>query len=296
MVVGAMGVVHAQKGSVLVLVVILCAALLLLGTALVDLNGGDLQIAVNQRDSLQAYYLAETGIESALAVLTEYNTYYTGNSTTIFAEGSFTVSVSALEQANGGRHVTIRSIARTGRVKEQINLEFQSFPAFNGGTDGATLGWYDDNNGVIVPDIHTTEEIVVLLGFTSNDFPLRLLLQQEEDGHAKFAASQLFFISSPTSLVLEEALEISAETVVFQGLVVLCSPEGGLLFVHPSNAAMPVYFRERVITADNYVLLEPGFYHFPHCYQITGNSNPSELENFRKLAVVPGTMLRSGRE
>ena len=289
-----MGVLHSERGSILVFVVLISTALLLIGTSLLELDSVDLQIAVNQRDSLQAYYFAETGIASALAVLTECDPYYTGNSTTTIAEGSFTVCVSALEQLNGGRHVSITSTARTGRVKEQVNLEFQSFPPFNGGTDGASLGWYDDNNGAIVPDVHTTEEVVVLLGFTGNELPLRLLLQQEGDGHAHFAASQLFFISNPTSLVLEEALEIRAETVVFQGTVVLSLPEGGMRFMHPSSVSVPVYFRDRVLT--NHGLLEPGLYHFPHGYQITANSNPSEMGTFRVLPVVPGTMLRSGRE
>ncbi len=291
---GRYKVTRAQKGSALVFVVVLCAALLLLGTYLLDLNSVDLQIAVNQRDSLQAYYLAETGIESALAVLREYDPYYTGNSTTTLSEGNFNIIVSAQEQAFGGRRVTITSNAQAGRVQEQINLEFQSFPPFNGGTDGATLGWYDETDGIIVPGIHTSEDGVVLLGFADIVLPLKLQ-HQEENSDAHFAAAQLFFISSPIGLLIEEALEISTGTAVFQGSVVLSPPGGSLRFLHPSCTAVPVYFRDQVVTLEQHVLLEAGLYHFPHGYHLTGASNPAELGTFRVLPLVPGTMIRWGR-
>ncbi len=289
-----METMHSQKGSALVFVVLICAALLLLGTSLMDLNSADLQIAVNQRDSLQAYYLAETGMESALAVMKEHDSFYTGHSTVMLAEGSFSVSVSALEQANGGRSVTIVSTGESGRVREQISMEFQSFPPFNGGTNGAALGWYDETDGIIVPGIHTGGAGAVLLGSSGMGLPL-ILQQQEGNGYACFAAEQLFFNSNPISLLVEETLEISCETAVFHGIVILCSEMGSLRFVHPSIAPVPVYFRNRIVTTDHHVLLEAGVYHFPHGYQITGTSNAAELGNFRVLPLVPGTMKRWGR-
>ena len=287
--------IRSQQGSVLVFVLLICAALLFLATSLMDLNSVDLQIAVNQRDSLQAFYLAETGMESALAVLKDHDPYYTGNSITTLDEGSFSVTVSALEQADGGRNVTITSTAQAGRVEEQINLEFQSFPPFNGGIDGVALNWYDEADGVIIPGIHTSEAGTVLLGFTGLDTAL-ILQKHEVDGHAHFAAAKMFFISNPTSLVLEEALEICTETAVFQGTIVLCPHGGSLRFIHPKNdATVPVYLRNRLEIKDDHVLLHAGAYHFPHGYQITGTSDLSELENFRVLPVVPGTMIRWGR-
>lgn len=284
----------SQKGSALIMVFLVCAVLLLLGTSLIDLNNVDMQISFNQRDSLQAYYLAETGMESVLYVLREYDPYYTGISSTMFREGNVTVSVSAQEEAFCGRSVTIISTGEVGRVREQISLQFQSYPPCKAGTDGSILGWYDETDGIIVPGKHLSGEEAVVLGLPGRDFPL-VLEKRNMEGLAHFSATQLYFISKPTSLVLEETLELSTAKAVFQGRVILCPQEGSLHFMHPAHAPIQVYFRDSIVTMEQRLVLEAGVYHFPHGYKICGTANSSESGSFRMLPAVPGTMMRWGR-
>ncbi len=285
----------SQKGSALIMVMLVAAVLLLLCTSLIDLNNVDMQISLNQRDSLQAYYLAETGMESALYVLKKYDPYYTGISTTGFPEGNVTVSVSAQEEGYCGRSITIISTGKVGRVREQISLQFQSYPSCKGATGGSALGWYDETGGIIVPGKHLSGEEAITLGLPGRNFPI-VLEKSEEESHAHFSAAKLYFISKPTSLVVEETLELSTAKAVFLGRVILCPQGGNLHFMHPTNGPVHVYFRDSIVTMEQRVVLEAGVYHFPHGYNIGGTANPSELGYFRVLPAVPGTMMRWGRE
>ncbi|MEW5922022.1 MAG: pilus assembly PilX N-terminal domain-containing protein [Bacillota bacterium] len=285
------GVVSSRKGSALIFVVLICAALLFLGTSLLDLNSVDLKIAANQRDSLQAYYLAETGIETALAVLTDYDPYYVGSAKMSLAGGSISVDVSALEQGNGGRQISVLSTGRAGPVQETISVQFQSFPAQPGGTDGAALGWYDAASGVITPGLYMEEKGTVILGSPGTASPL-ILYGGAVGGSTFFAAEQIYFRSLPNSLWSEEFLELHTGITVFRGRVVLSPPGGMLRFSHPGSGAVRVYFQDGAMKADHRLLLEPGVYSFPHGFQLTGDTQPGEVANHRVLPVVPGTMIR----
>lgn len=295
---------YSQQGSALLFVILISAALLFLGVSMLDFNSIDLQIAANHRESAQAQFLAEAGIESALSVLKQYDPFYTGDSNTTLEEGSFSVSVTALEPGNGSRLVTIASTGKAGRAREQVTLEFVSFPPAGGGINGAELGWYDEADGIIVPGIHAEAGGMVILGSEGMAVPLVLRQQEDEgngqgdeviEGWAYMGANQLFFINEPVSLLLEEDLEIGADTVVFHGSVMLCPQFGSLRFSHPAGGPVHVYLREQVLTLEHAVLIEAGVYRFPGGFELTGVSDPFDMLSYRVLPAVPGTMVWRGR-
>lgn len=288
--------VNSQQGSAIIFVIVLCAALLFLGISLLELNSVDLQIAVNQQDSLQAYYLAVSGMEGTLAVL-KNNPDHTGETAKVLAEGTVNVTVVAVEEDDGARHIAITSRGKSGRVQEEINLEFQSFPSPAGGSKGALEGWYDQTDGKIMPGEHISENSIVLLGCTSMDFPLTLCAEGEEEGsHVQLAATELFFLNRPSSLLLEDTLELVADRAVFHGNISMCPLSGGLRFIHREGGMTVVYIHDQAVTFAGQVLLKAGAYHFPHGYRLTADSDLHELESFRVLPLVPGTMLQWGRE
>ncbi len=271
---------------------IICAALLFLSATLVDLNSIDLKIAANQRDSLQAYYLAETGMEVALALLKHGDSFYVGHKSFPFGGGIVSLKVEAEAKENGSRHVNISSTGTVGTAVESLNLHFQSIPSRPAGTDGTFLGWYDPSDGRITPGEHISGIETVLLGSAPLALPLSLYRLEEGNGRAIFAAKQLYFLGLPTSLYLEEYLELQAEVVVFYGRIIL-SPSAGMLHLsHPAASPLRVYLQEGAVDVSSRLLLGPGVYDFPHGFQFTADIFPQEAYLYRVLPVVPGTMIR----
>lgn len=279
-----------QKGYVLIYVVLICTALMIMGSFLLDLHNTDLKIAVNLRDSLRTYYLAAAGIEIGLGVLLKHDPFYCGNNDISFAGENINISVEALEQENGGRQVKIISLCKTGIIEEQVSVQFQSFPENAGGLDGSILGWYDEESGEIIRGIHNAEGIVIV--GSSNVSPLLLRSSNEAGNSTVFSAEQVFFTSQPVSLVVEEELDIIAEAAVFMGSVLVCAPQGSLHFLHPSGGPVRVYLREEVSTFAGLVL-KPGVYSFPDGFRITTDSSLQETLCHRVLPVVPGTITYS---
>lgn len=267
----------------------------MLGASLMDISGVDLKIALNQRDSLQAHYLAESGVEVALAMLTEHNPYYTGNGEISLGEGKINLSVDALEQQGGGRLVEIVSTGSFGVMQEQISVSFQSFPADPEGTAGSALGWYDAASRLIIPGRHDGGSANVLIGSSAAAAPLRLPGEANSDGAASFFAGQIFFRGTPSSLLVEEKLEICAAVVVFRGNVLLGPPRGSLHFHNPGENTIRVYLQKEVATTDQRLLLEAGVYSFPRDFQITASTAPQQMLSYRVLPVVPGTLIYRGR-
>ena len=289
-----MGAKRSQQGSILVFVVLVCAALLMLGASLMDLSGVDLKIALNQRDSLQAHYLAESGIELALAVLAEHNPFYTGSGEISMGEGKINISVNALLQQGGGRLVEITSTGSFGVIQEQTFVSFQSFPVDTAGTAGSVLGWYNAASGLISHGNHEAGSQVVLMGSAASA-PLFLPGMAGSGGAAYFSAGQIFFRPVPSSLLVEEKLEIRTTAAVFRGTVRLCPTHGSLHFSHPEGGAIRVYLQREITTTDQHLLLEAGVYNFPHDFQITAIAAPQDMLAYRILPVVHGTLTYRGR-
>lgn len=286
---------RSQQGSILVFVVMVSAALLMLSASLMEISGVDLKIALNQRDSVQAHYLAESGAELALAVLAEHNPFYTGSGEISIGEGKISISVNAIAQQGGGRLVEITSTGSFGVIQEQTFVSFQSFPADPAGTAGSTLGWYDAASGRIIPGRHAEGPAVVLLGSGAAPAPLTLHGAADSGGSAYFSAGQIFFRRVPSSLLLEEKLEIRATAAVFRGSVRLEPAHGSLHFFHPAGNHIRVYLQNAVTTTDEQLLLEAGVYSFPHDFRITASTASQQMLSYRVLPVVPGTLTRWGR-
>ncbi len=276
---------HGQKGSILILTVFVCAALLIMAACLMDLNSTDVRIAANQRDGLQAYYLAAAGMELALGLLAEKDPFYCGSGEIPFAGGTIELKLSARDLANGSRQVQITSTGKLGVISEQIVADFQSFPADSGCTDGAGLGWYDRDSGVITPGDHGAEGAVSL----GRPALSSLTLGSGDGGGAVFSAGEIVFRSN---LALESDLKIMADSAAFQKNICLYPQEGSLYFLNPSGDPLRVYLRGE-LSAPGSPPLEPGVYLFPHGLLITKDSSLSELRRYRVFPAVPGTMILS---
>jgi hypothetical protein len=70
------------------------AVLLLAGTTFLTISSTETQIALNQQVSAQAFFLAQTGIQQAIAQLNA-NSAYTGGTYAVAGGGSYTVTVTA---------------------------------------------------------------------------------------------------------------------------------------------------------------------------------------------------------
>lgn len=294
------GKIRSRRGSILVFVVLVCAALLTLSISLLDISGVDLKIAVNQRDSMQAHYLAESGIEAALAMLALHNPFYTGTEVVFLGEGRSSVSVNLLEQQGGGRLVRIISTGSFGVMQEQIVASFQSFPPDPSGTAvraGSALGWYDAASRLIMPGRHVAGPQESVLMGSATAALLRLPGAADSSGAASFSAAQVFFRGAPSSLVVEEKLELFAMVCVFRGNVLLGQPRGSLHFYHPGGASnrIRVYLHREVTTTEQRLLVRAGVYDFPHNIEITADTDPQKMLEYRVVPVVPGSMSFQGR-
>jgi hypothetical protein len=120
---------HNSRGSVLIFVLILMAFILYLGSMQARHSVIEAQIAGNYRRNAQAYYLAEAGVEGALAVL-QSNLSLVQNGGFVLegtAPGGF-FEVSLMDSSS-----TLISRGFAGNAKETIRVEvnFSEFPAEN---------------------------------------------------------------------------------------------------------------------------------------------------------------------
>ncbi|MFB3820258.1 MAG: PilX N-terminal domain-containing pilus assembly protein [Candidatus Methylomirabilales bacterium] len=75
----ASGTANSRRGAALVIVMLVMAVLLLAGTTFLTISSTESQIALNERASVQAFHLAEAGLQGAIA-LADLNNSYTGDS------------------------------------------------------------------------------------------------------------------------------------------------------------------------------------------------------------------------
>lgn len=81
---------HTDNGSVLVLVLVLTAALLVLGGALIVYATSDATISHHQKKDTRLYYIAEAGVEAGVAALSK-NYNYTATIVSEIQNGTYTV-------------------------------------------------------------------------------------------------------------------------------------------------------------------------------------------------------------
>jgi len=81
---------NSEQGMALVLVIVFTGLLLVIGSALITFAYNEKQISAYQAQDVRQYYLAEAGIEAALAILKD-NFYYRESLHASLGEGSFAV-------------------------------------------------------------------------------------------------------------------------------------------------------------------------------------------------------------
>jgi hypothetical protein len=81
----------AENGMALVLVLVFTGLLLTIGSALLTFAFNEKQISIYQTQDIRQYYLAEAGIEIALAALNE-NPYYRDPFSAELGEGMFRIT------------------------------------------------------------------------------------------------------------------------------------------------------------------------------------------------------------
>lgn len=89
-----------------VLVLVFCTALMVLGSALVSYAVNEKLITAYNSRNISLYYLAEAGVEAAIAVLQE-DSSYTGTVTGHLNSGTYQARVTLLDQ----QEVAIQSVA-----------------------------------------------------------------------------------------------------------------------------------------------------------------------------------------
>lgn len=88
------GVAPSESGLALVVLLIVALFVGLVGVAMMNATVGEVQIAVNQSNAVQARYLAEAGIAAMVNQLTRDNTWTTTLTSSVpGGQGSYTVSV-----------------------------------------------------------------------------------------------------------------------------------------------------------------------------------------------------------
>ncbi len=277
-----------RKGSVMILVVVITAVILLLGGALLDIALTDVRIARNYQNAQKAYYLAESGIEKAVALLVEHDASFRGS---FYGEddggGTFAVTVSAFPGDDGGEWLHIQSTGTVDGARDLVGLRFQVLPPLPATyVHAASLGWLDEKSGLIAGDTDYKGEEALLLSSAAPGSGVLLL----EPGPAAISSKALFFEGDP-SLKLEGILTLSAEVIVFRGTVYLDCDCSALLFVEgPSGRAGKVYFVEPVRHSDGSVVLQPGCYQFGGDYTVNAGSSQAEVRSYEVFPAVPGTM------
>ncbi len=83
-----------ERGVALVTALLIMGILLLLGTAFLTISSTETQIAINERNAVQAFFLAEAGVNKAISQLNA-DSEYPGETDTSLGPGTFTVKVTA---------------------------------------------------------------------------------------------------------------------------------------------------------------------------------------------------------
>lgn len=127
---------HTQKGSILPMVIFITTLLLFIGISLLNISNQELSMGKYFRDTTEAYYLAEAGLQKALSLLKKDLNFKWGSEWKQFlskshslGNGKYTVSVEDL----GSNKVEITSTGYVDKAKQQITAEIfaaKAHPAF----------------------------------------------------------------------------------------------------------------------------------------------------------------------
>jgi cytoskeletal protein CcmA (bactofilin family) len=116
---------HDQKGAVMVLAVLFLLVLSMWGAATITLTRNDYLTTSNYIKEVQAYYLAEAGLEEAIAKIfgnpTDIPSSHSGSLTT----GSYAVAIT--ESGHNPIIVVLNSVGSVGNINKTLNCELEIF-------------------------------------------------------------------------------------------------------------------------------------------------------------------------
>lgn len=112
-----------QKGYALVLVIVIAAALTILGTALLSLSLSETKLSVNQSKQLQARYIAQAGLDTvAKSIINDPTKAVNGNpisSNSLTSGGSFVTTITV----NNDSSIKLKSVGTFGTNTATLYLE-----------------------------------------------------------------------------------------------------------------------------------------------------------------------------
>lgn len=115
-----------RKGSILAFILIILVIVSLLGTSILSLFSTNLKQAKQQQDSLQAYYLAYTGVELAYAALLD--------------------DATKLKQITNDKKELVENIVDFGDGKINVKSKLTTMANFDGWVEITSTGTLNKNN------------------------------------------------------------------------------------------------------------------------------------------------------
>ena len=87
-------ILQSQRGSALLIVMVLMGLLSVVGYMAVDNSNTDIAISYNDSHQQSAFYIAEAGAKSAFVAINTDNSWRKGYANAAFGDGLYTVSLS----------------------------------------------------------------------------------------------------------------------------------------------------------------------------------------------------------
>lgn len=109
--------ITGQKGMALVLVLVFSATLMVLGSALISYAVNEKLITTYSNSNIRLYYLAEAGIEAAIALLQEDSTF-AGTIKGQLNDGTYQADINSSDQSA----IIVRSRASLGKYDKYLTV------------------------------------------------------------------------------------------------------------------------------------------------------------------------------
>lgn len=109
--------ITGQQGMALILVLVFSAALMVLGSALISFAVNEKLITTYSNSNIRLYYLAEAGIEAAIALLQEDSTF-TGTLNGQLNGGTYQADINSSDQSE----IIVRSRASLGKYDKYLTV------------------------------------------------------------------------------------------------------------------------------------------------------------------------------
>lgn len=258
-----------KKGAALVIVIMVTAVLMILGTAILNVSLSESKQASFEDKKIQAHYLARSGADATLnawensttkpsgtstVYLNSSNEFITTNTAPPNAIGKFDVTVAVPT----GTDTVITSVGTVGTVTQTVTVTIKNITTTvkippTDAVSGESLGWYDSTNGQFTKGQynHTADTGVAVKLQTKSSNGLKL--PSNFKAPVCLQADKLFFISPfhllHNSIVLTStviAFTDSIETLsVDKGSIVLKVLDAGVTRTGKNGTWGVVYFADK---------------------------------------------------